>query len=73
MGKTWEIVKTVVGAFVIVYAIQGGFALAKELGKKELLKEMDATPTVKNGKAGEPVVVQVNGKSFNLKLEPVEK
>ncbi len=73
MEKTWDIVKTVAGAFVIVYAIQGGWALAKELGKKELLKEMDATPTIKNGKAGEPVVVQVNGQSFSLKLEKIEK
>ena len=73
MEKTWDLVKTVAGAFIIVYAIQGGWQLAKELGKKELQKELNATPLIKNGKPGEPVVVEVNGQQFNLVFEKNEK
>ncbi len=69
MEKTWDLVKTVAGAFVIVYAIQGGFAMAKELGKKELLKELNSQPNLKNGAAGEPVCVEFGGKKFYLKFE----
>lgn len=73
MEKTWDLVKTVVGAFVIVYAIQGGWQVAKELGKKELQKELGMTPNVKNGKPGEPVIVEFNGEQYNLVFEKVEK
>ena len=72
MEKTWDIVKTVAGAFVIVYAIQGGWSLAKELGKKELQKELEGTPTIMNGEPGKPVVIQCNGKKWYMKLEEVE-
>lgn len=72
MEKTWDIVKGVVGAFVIVYGLQGAFGLAKELGKQEALKELECNPRVLDGKQGEPVQIACNGKKWKLVLEEVK-
>lgn len=72
MEKTWDIVKTVAGAFIIVYAVQGGFELAKRIGKKEAYEEMVNQPHVECGHGGDPVVVGMNGKRFHIKFESID-
>ena len=72
MDKTWDIVKGVIGAFAIVYGLQGAFSIAKELGKQEALKELSCDPRVLNGQPGEPVKIACNGKTWNLVLEEVQ-
>ncbi len=71
MDKTWDVVKTVAGAFVIVYAIQGGFELAKRLGRKEAFNEIANQPKVEQGNQGDPVIVGMNGKKFRIKFEAI--
>ena len=73
-----EDVKTVagavVGSFVIVYGIQIGFEITKRIAKtqakKEILEEMKI-PEVKKGKAGEPIIVDFDGRQYYLKFEPI--
>lgn len=74
MGNTWDLVKTVAGAFVIVYAIQGGWEMAKEKGRREALAEMEAKkgPTFMKGNAGEAIRVSIGGKEYKLYFEEIE-
>ena len=71
--KQWEIIKTIVGSFISVYAIQGGWQFAKNQGRKEALDEMKKKPYIKNGIDGEPVAVVIDGQEYNLQFTPVEK
>lgn len=71
MDKTWDIVKTVAGAFVIVYAIQGGWALAKHLGREEAIKELGNSPYIEKGSKGDKVIVNMGGERYTIALEKI--
>ena len=71
--KQWEIIKTIVGSFIIVYGIQGMWAFAKDQGRKEALEAMGKDPYIKHGVDGQPIAVVIDGREYNLQFTPVEK
>ena len=68
--KLWEVVKTAGGIYVVYKMVAGCLYIAKQVGKEEAYREMERDNIhIKKGEADEPVVVNVMGTDYVLKLE----
>lgn len=68
--KLWEAVKTAGGIYIVYKIVEGCLLIAKQAGKEEAYREMERDNVyIREGEADEPVMVNVMGTDYVLKLE----